>query len=171
MTIQSSFTGEQLTTALHVLGVDFIMGGNLGQGSLYKKPVSLIAALAKSPEARLRLSLIPLFLEHPEFSEYVPSVSKKLGRIAQITLQCYYTAAVFLQKQHHNQLDTLIGSKPSLPDYFTSGLGLEINADFDENLRSLGLRHQELSNSQVNWFGTYQHALRVWIKGLELQRG
>jgi len=170
MTIQSSFTGEQLTTALHVLGVDFIMGKNLGQGSLYKKPVSLIAALAKSPEARLRLSLIPLFLEHPEFSEYVPSVSKKLGPITRITLQCYYTAAVLLQKQHHNQLDALIGSKPSLPDYFSIGLGLEVTADFEENLRSLGQRHQELSNSQVNWFGTYQHAVQVWLKGLELQR-
>ena len=77
MTTQSSFTGEQLTSALHVLGVDFIMGENLGQGTLYKKPVSLIAALAKSSEVRLRLSLIPLFLEHPEFSEYVRSLCKK----------------------------------------------------------------------------------------------
>ena len=171
MTSPSSFTGEQLTTALRVLGVDFIMGENLGQGSLYKKPVSLIAALAKSPEARLRLSLIPLFLEHPEFSEYVPSVSKKLGPITRATLQCYYTAAVLLQKQHQHQLDALIGSKPSLPVFFSSGLGLEITADFEENLRSLGLRHQELSNSQVNWFGTYQHAFRVWLKGLELQGG
>ena len=171
MTIPSSFTGEQLTTALHVLGVDFIMGEQLEKGTLYKKPVSLIAALAKSPEARLRLSLIPLFLEHPEFSDYVPSVSKKLESVTRITLQYYYTAAVWLQKQHRNQLDALIGPKPSLPDYFSSGLGLEITADFEGNLRSLGLRHQELSNSQVNWFGTYQHAVRVWLKGLELQRG
>ncbi len=98
MTTPSSFTGEQLTTALNVLGVDFIMGEQLEKGSLYKKPVSLIAALAKSPEARLRLSLIPLFLEHPEFSDYVPSVSKELGLITRITLQCYYTAAVLLPK-------------------------------------------------------------------------
>ena len=68
-------------------------------------------------------------------------------------------------------MDSLIGPKSSLPDYFSGGLGLEITADFEENLRCLGLRHQELSNSQVNWFGTYQYAFRVWLKGLELQGG
>ena len=167
----SSFTGEQLATALHSLGVDFVMGKQLEKETLYKKPVSLIAALAQSPEARFRLSLIPLFLEHPEFSVYVPSVNKKLAPITRITFQCYYTAAVWLQKQHRNQLDVLIGSKPSLPDYFSGELGLEITTDFEENLRSLALRHQILSNSQVNWLGTYQHALRVWLKGLELHRG
>ncbi|MCX6053325.1 MAG: hypothetical protein NTZ74_00125 [Chloroflexi bacterium] len=171
MTTPSSLSSEYLITALRVLGVDFIMGQQLEKGSLYKKPVSLIAALAKSAEARLRLSLIPLFLKHPEFSEYVSSVSKKLGPIARITFQCYYTAAVWLQKQNHTQLDALIGPKPSLPDYFSRDLGLEITTDFEENLRSLALRQQILSNTQVNWFGTYQHALRVWLKGLELQRG
>ena len=167
----SSFTGEQLATALHSLGVEFVMGAELEKGSLYKKPASLIAALAQNPEARLRLSLIPLFLEYPEFSGHVPSASKNLGPIPRITLLCYYTATVWLQKQHHNQLDALIGSKSSLPDYFSRDLGLEITTDFEENLRSLALRHQMLSNSQVNWLGTYQHALRVWLKGLELHRG
>ena len=167
----SSFTGEQLATTLHSLGVEFVMGEQLEKRSLYKKPANLIAALAQNSEARLRLSLIPLFLEHPEFSVHIPSASKKVGPNARITLQCYYTAAVWLQKQHHNQLDALIGSKPSLPDYFSRDLGLEITTDFEENLRSLALRHQILSNSQVNWLGTYHHALRVWLKGLELQRG
>ena len=98
-------------------------------------------------------------------------MQKKSGPITRITLQCYYTVVVLLQKQHHNQLDVIIGSKPSLPDYFSRSLGLEITAGFEKKLRSLGLRHQKLSNSQVNWFGTYVYALRVWLKGLELQRG
>ena len=165
-----TFSGEQLVTALHSLGVEFVMGKQLENETLYKKPVSLIAALAQSPEARLRLSLIPLFLEHPEFAGHVPSVSKKLGSVSRTTLQFYYTAAVWLQKQHHNQLDALIGSKPILPDFFSHDLGLEITTDFQENLRSLALRHQLLSNSQVNWLGTYQHAYHVWIKGLELHK-
>lgn len=171
MTIQSSYTGDQLTTALHTLGVDFIMGKKHGKRSLYKKPDSLIAALANSPEARLRLSLIPLFLEHPEFSIYVQAVSNRIEPATQITLQCYYTAAVLLQKQNSSQLNALIGSKPSLPNYFSSRLGLELTEDCEENLRGLGLRHQELSKSQVNWLGTYQHAFQVWTKGLEFQRG
>jgi hypothetical protein len=48
MTTPSNFTGDQLTTALHVLGVDFVMGKQLEKGFLYKKPVSLIAALQKA---------------------------------------------------------------------------------------------------------------------------
>ena len=166
-----SYTSEQLATALHSLGVEFVMGNRPGKGSLYKKPTSLITALAKSPEARLRLSLIPLFLEHPEMARYVPKVVNKLEAAAKLTIKCYYTAAVWLQKQNYNQLDALIKLKSPLPDYFSIDLGLEITTDFEENLRSLAQRHQLLSNSHVNWLGTYQHALKVWLKGLELQRG
>ncbi len=171
MNFHHTYSGEQLAAALQSLGVEFILEDRLESGSLPEMPASLIAALANSPEARLRLSLIPLFLEHPEFADAVPNVSKKLGPNARITLQCYFTAAVWLQKQYRAQLDAYVGPKPALPDYFSRDLGLELTADFEENLRSLAARHQELSNSQVNWFGTYQHAVRVWLKGLELQRG
>ena len=167
----ASFTGEQLAAALHSLGVDFVMGDRIENGTFENKPASLIAALAKSPEARLRLSLIPLFLEHPEFAGFVPPLAKKLESAAGLTLKCYYSAAVWLQKQHHRQLEELIGSKSFLADYFSRDLGIEITDDFEENLRFLALRHQILSNSQVNWYGTYQHAIRVWLKGLELRRG
>jgi hypothetical protein len=51
----------------------------------------LIAALAESDESRLRLSLIPLFLEHHEFALHVWTVAKKLHQAARLTLQCYYS--------------------------------------------------------------------------------
>jgi hypothetical protein len=55
--------------ALHALGVRFLMGGSKGSdNSLYRQPARLISKLAQSDEARLRLSLIPLFLEHPEYA-------------------------------------------------------------------------------------------------------
>lgn len=35
-------------------------------------PPTLIAALSKHKEPRLRVSLIPLFLRHPTYAQYVP---------------------------------------------------------------------------------------------------
>jgi hypothetical protein len=160
----STTTGDQLANALHVLGVNFIMGGKGNDESLHKYPTRLIAALAQSDEARLRLSLIPLFLEHPEYAERVRSVAKKLVPSAQLTLQCYYSAAIWLQKKYQP-------NGISLPDHFSKELNLTPVDDPDENLRMLATRHKELSGSFTNWLGTYQHAAQVWLKGLELKNG
>ncbi len=162
-------TGDQLASALHALGVNFIMSSGGRDESLHKQPARLIAALAASNEARLRLSLIPLFLEHPEFAVYVRAAEKNLNASAQLTLKCYYSAAVWLQQLHHPRLDALIGRNPTLPDHFSSALGLQNTTDPEKNLRLLANRHQVLSGAQVNWLGTYQHAAHVWLKGLELQ--
>jgi hypothetical protein len=162
-------TGDQLTNALHALGVNFILSSGGGEESLHRQPAHLIAALAESEEARLRLSLIPLFLEHPEFAAHVRAAVKNLNRSAQITLQCYYSAAVWLQKIHRPRLDILIGMKPSLPDHFSHELSLQTTTEPEKNLELLAQQHQALSGAQVNWLGTYHHAAQVWIKGLELQ--
>jgi len=156
-------TGNQLVNALRSLDVNFIMGGEREDDSLHKQPVRLIAALAESAEARLRLSLIPLFLEHPEFAAHVRGVAKKLNPPARLTLQCYYSAAVWLEKKYH-----LHGA--SLPDYFSKELGLHPTNDPEENLRTLAKCHGELSSTRVNWLGTYQHAAQVWQKGLEYKK-
>jgi hypothetical protein len=77
----------QLTNALRALDVNFIMGGQSTNASLHKQPARLIAALAESDESRLHLSLIPLFLEHPEFALHVRTAAKKLGPTPHLTLQ------------------------------------------------------------------------------------
>ena len=150
-------TGTQLTNALQTLNVNFIMGGQSSSEALHKQPTCLIAALAESDESRLRLSLIPLFLEHHEFALHVRTVAKKLDPAARLTLQCYYTAAVWLGKKYQQH--------GSLPDYFSRELGLHSVDDPEENLRALAKRHKELSDTWVNWFGTYLHAATVWQKG------
>jgi hypothetical protein len=170
MSVPSTATGEQLANALRALGVRFITGGQVEQETLRNQPARLIAALAESGEARLRLSLIPLFLEHPEFSAHVRAAAKNLSPSARLTLQCYYTAAVFLQRQHSRRLERLIGKKQPLPDYFSLELGLDNGNYPEQNLRALAKRHQILSGAQVNWLGTYQHAVQVWLKGLEIQK-
>jgi hypothetical protein len=152
-------TGEQLANALHILGVNFIRGGKGVDESLHTHPSRLIAALAQSDEARLRLSLIPLFLEHPEYASRVRTVAKKIVPSAQLTLKCYYSAAVWLAKKYQLNI--------SLPDHFAKDLKLTPVDDPDENLRALAKRHAELSGSYVNWLATYQHAEQVWRKGFD----
>lgn len=160
----STNTGDQLVNALHALGVNFLMGGRGTDNSLYKKPARLIAELAQSDEARLRLSLIPLFLEHPEYASHVRAVAKKLDPSARLILQCYYSAAVWLAKKHQMK-------SASLPDHFSKELNLTPVDEPEENLRILAKRHKELSGSFTNWLGTYQHAEQVWQKGLEYRKG
>jgi hypothetical protein len=163
MSRTAEITGDQLTNALHILGVHFVLGRQSRDRSLHKQPARLIAALAESDEARLRLSLIPLFLEHPEFASRVRSVAKRLKPSARLTLQCYYSAAVWFAQIYQVQ-------KRSLPDYFSKDLNLFPTSDPEKNLHELAKRHRELSGAQVNWLGTYQHAAQVWRKGLELQK-
>jgi len=154
--------GEQLVNALHILGVNFIRGGKDVTEPLSGHPSQLIAALAQSDEARLRLSLIPLFLEHPEYASRVRGVAKKLGASAKLTLQCYYSAAVWISKKYQLNI--------SLPDHFSKDLNLTPASYPEANLRALANRHAELSGSYVNWLATYQHAEQVWRKGFERQK-
>ena len=158
----SPATGEQLANALHALGVNFIRGGKNTEKSLYHQPSHLIVALAQSDEARLRLSLIPLFLEHPEYASRVRAAAKKLDSPARLTLMCYYTAAVWLVQKY--QLNV------SLPDHFSKVLKLTPGDGPEENLRTLAKRHAELSGSYVNWLATYRHAERIWHKGFERRK-
>lgn len=158
---QSTFTGDQLASTLHALGVNFIMDGADNDHSLLESPANLIKALAQSDESRLRLALIPLFLEHPEYAALVQKVVKRLDPAAQLTLKCYYSAAVWLAKKHQ--------AKTSLPDHFSKALNLTPVDDPEENLRMLAERHKELSGSLTNWLGTYQHAARFWQKNIELK--
>lgn len=159
----SSVTGEQLAGALNALGVRFLMGEASKCKALHKQPARLAAALAQSDEARLRLALIPLFLEHPEFSVYARAAADLLKPPARLTLQCYYTAAFCLQR---------IFSAPGkpLPDLFSADLNLNFGDDPEENLRTLAKRHQELSGAPLDWFGTYQHAAQIWRKSLGFRK-
>ena len=151
-----SFTGEQLASALHALGVKFIMGGEGEDDELHKKPTRLLVELAQSKESRLRLALIPLFLEHPEFALHVNKAARKLELTSRITLECYYTAAMFIRKKYQPR-------RRALPDHFSKKLNIPITNDAEENLRALAKRQREISGVHANWFGTYQHAAQRWF--------
>ncbi len=152
---------DQLVSELWAWDVRFILGSKPNYPPTFP-PASLIAALTESREARLQLSLIPLFLRHPEFAVHVNAVVKKTNPEYQLILKCFYTAAVWLEQKHL--------SRKELPDLFSKELGLSNNSNAEENLRALAKRQKELSGSQINWLGTYQHAADIWLKEVELQQ-
>lgn len=160
---------DQLVSELWAQDVRFLMGRQFSSTPLLV-PTNLIASLAQSTNARVRFSLIPLFLRHPEFSAEVENADKSLSsQINQYVLRFYYTAAVFLQRKYRERLIHILGKQPHLPDLFSSKLGVLPETNPDQALTQLAKRHQILSGQFVNWLGTYEHAAEVWLKQMELQ--
>ncbi|MBI5352428.1 MAG: hypothetical protein HZB50_07300 [Chloroflexi bacterium] len=152
---------DKLVSELWARDVRFILGST-PESPPTLPPDHLITALAESHEARLQLSLIPLFLRHPEFAVYTKVVAKKLNPASQLILKCFYTAAVWLEQKHL--------SRNKMPDLFSKELGMSPYSDPEENLYALAKRQQKLSGSSINWIGTYQHAADIWLKEMELQQ-
>jgi hypothetical protein len=160
MRSETSIQGDRLANALHFLGINFIATDRVIPETIHKHPAQLIKALAQSKEARLRLSIIPLFLDHPEFASYLPKITRSLDPSELLILECYYTAALFFQKK----FSSVVEIKQNLRDLFSDDLGLEQYSDLDVSLKTLAARHQVLSQSSVNWLGTYQHAAQIWLR-------
>lgn len=163
------YPGQQLARTLQSLGVRFLLDDGAGEAPAPLKPARLIAALAQSDESRLRLALIPLFLEHPQYAAHVCAAARRLPPPARLTLHCYYSAAVWLQQSHLPRLQAVFGPQPRLPDLFSGELGFTPGPDPLQNLTRLAERQQTLSGAPINWLGTYQHAVQVWLKGLEIR--
>jgi hypothetical protein len=162
MTVTLPISEDQLVSELWAREVRFLRGKKPNHPPLLN-PAQLMAALVKSRDTRVCLALIPLFLQFPEFAKYVQAVANNLLPSARLLLQCYYTAAVWLEQK-------LLPRIPSLPDLFSKEFGITPVANPEENLRALGKRHQELSGERLNWQGTYEHAAEVWLKEMEFQK-
>ncbi|HCB02465.1 MAG TPA: hypothetical protein DEP19_08795 [Anaerolineae bacterium] len=156
-----SISEDDLVSELWARDVRFILGSTPNHPPKLL-PSELIIALAKSNEARLQLSLIPLFLRHPEFDKYVNEIIDKLNSSQQLILQCFYSAAVWLEQKHF--------STAKLEDLFSKKLEITLSKNPEENLQSLAIRQQELSGEKINWLGTYEHAANIWLKEIELQQ-
>lgn len=161
MTTPLEITGDLLVSELWARDVRFVLGSKPDHPPLLPPPV-LITALAESREARLQLSLIPLFLCHPEFAAHVMDAVKKLSSANQLILKFFYSAAVWLERKHL--------STNKLPDLFSEEVGLFPGPHPDENLRALASQQQKLVNSRINWLDTYRHAADIWLKDLELRK-
>jgi len=127
----------------------------------------LLVGLAEHDDARLRRMLLHLFLYRPELSELVPDVLSSLNTSGQVTLKLFYTAAVFLQRVHKEQLQETVLDWHTLPDYFSEELDIPAKDTPLERLDTLGKQHRELTGKTANWTGTYLHAAERIISRLE----
>lgn len=152
---------DDLVSELWARDVRFILG-SVPNHLPKLSPSELIIGLAQSNEARLQLSLIPLFLRRPEFSKYVNEVIGNLNSSQQLILKCFYTASIWLEQKY------LLTKK--LEDLFSKELDLTLSINPEENLQSLAIRQYELSGEKINWLGTYEHAANIWLREIELQQ-
>jgi len=158
----NTISPTELVDALDTLGVCFLRGGSGATRNF--SPAVLIAALASSPEARLRMALIPLFLAHPEFAPKVRSAARSLLAKDAVVLRCTYTAAVWLQAKYRVRLEAVCGPQPALPDLFGEVLGITGQTEPDSALPLLAQRQRELTGITLNWLGTYEHAAQSWLR-------
>lgn len=149
-----------LANTLHVLGVHFVGVSGTFKATTALSPVELIGGLAHSSEARLRLALIPLFLCRPDFALFVPATIETLHSSAQVTLKCYYTAALLLQEKYKEQF---VHVQP-LSDFFSYELSIPQQAESESQLRALAHYQTAITGDAINWLGTYEYAVQRLIK-------
>lgn len=151
-------TTATLAYTLEQIGVHFIARPANESVDSILPPDSLLCGLASSDEARMRLSLIPLFLSHPHYAGYVAGALAHLTLDQQQLLRCYYTAAQLLQQKYHAELTELFGDSTPLPALFDETLGIDAVGLDNGRLQQLAQRQAQLSGRSINWYGTYEHA-------------
>jgi hypothetical protein len=134
------------------------------------EPGELIAALAQHSSPRLHEALIPLFLRHPEFAEFVPELVENLPPTASEMLSHLYTAAVYLQRLWRGQLNMYLGSSLLLPDYFGES-EWELPAP-TEHYGEAGLRvlaEKLRAKTGFNWLSAYESIISLFLYQLRLK--
>ena len=155
-----TLSGDLLAADLNRLGVPYVRGAG---GSAPAEPTSLLAGLAASSEARLRLAIIPLLLWRPRLASAAQEAMERLPANAQMVLRCYYTAALILREKHARRLAILNAEALPLPDYFSRQRRLALSGDCDDRLAALARRQATLSGDAINWLGTYEHAADTFL--------
>lgn len=131
---------------------------------------TLIAMLAAHPDPRVRESLMPLFLRHPDLSKHVPQLVDGLAAPAADTLRHMYTAAVYLQHFWRSTLGLYLGNFPRLPDFFGQTIyGLPSPDDqFGESgLRALAAQFTQRTGFE--WLSVYTAAVDLLLRQLSLE--
>lgn len=166
-TADTKLPAAALAAELGRLGIPFVFFSTDDRPFPPPAPDILLASLAMSDEARLRMALIPLFMTLSDYARSVTEAAVVLPAPARITLVCYYTAAMLLQRKHARRLSRLEIDHAPLPDLFGRELGLLPADDVDSSLARLAKRHAELSGRPLNWRGTYEQAAMRFMQRME----
>lgn len=98
-TVVATPTDNNLVADLARLGVLFLRTRATPEATPPLAPATLLAGLAASTVARVRLAPIPLLLARPDYADFLPDALPGLSAAAQVVLRCYATAAVVRQTQ------------------------------------------------------------------------
>lgn len=119
----------------------------------------LIASLAASEDARLRQSLIGLFLLRPVLAPLVLKLRPEMDPApAEIELIAHYMAALYLQRMWRVRLSHYLPPFADLPDYFSKELSLPTPEDEygKTGLYALAAWHTEQSPPRANHLSEYE---------------
>lgn len=164
------FPANQLIGEMDRLGVHFVVGDNLPETVNSLSPAELMAGLVVHNDARIRLSLIPVLLQYPEYSEFVQEALELLDDSQKVIFKLYYTAASLLQLVYCDQIEGLVEDSQVIYDHFSEELGITKEGTAKERLRELAKRHQEITKLPVNWYGTYHHAAKRILTRMQRER-
>ena len=163
----TTLSANELTAELQAHGLAFLVGEQPAPSTPRLSSAKLLADLAQQQDARLRASLIALFLSNAAAADAVPVALSQLDDETQMTLKVYYTAAVILQDKHAERLRSLSPGWFPLPDLFSRELGLPTAGDPQMRLQQLGQVHHQVTGLAANWPGTYEYAALRLIRRLE----
>jgi len=153
---------DALVAALRERGIRYLAPSDPQAGDAAAlAPQALIADLAAQADARLRLSLIPLFILHPEWADLAPCAAAQLDEPAQTELMACYTAAVYLQRQWNIRLGLYLPVVSPLPDWFSERMGLPSPEERHGKvgLYALAGWHAAHSPYSFNWLASYQRVI------------
>ncbi len=160
--VETKVGRDTLVAALRERGIRYLAPSDAQAGDAAAlAPQELIAHLAAQADARLRLSLIPLFILHPDWADLAPRAAAQLDEPAQTELMACYTAAVYLQRQWNIRLGLYLPAVSSLPDWFSERMGLPSP---DERHGKVGLYaladwHAAHSPYPFNWLASYRRVM------------
>jgi len=161
---------NKLLAEMNRIGVHFLVGEDQLVLTEPLSPAALLAGLAAQTDARLRLALIAVLLQHPEFAEQSHAALEMLDDKHHLNFKLYYTAAHFLQIAYKIQLRNILGQFNMLPDFYSEELKITKVGSVTDQLKRLAERHKEISEVSLNWYGTYKHAAQRIITRLELEQ-
>lgn len=162
---------EKLVAELELAGVRYLSRQTAYQATGIRSPTSLLADLVRQPSARVRLAAIAVLLSRPEYAESILAALARLSPSEQLALKLFYTAACLTQRQNADRLQRFMADRWQwLPDLFSAELGLPAAGTPGARLAALSRVHARLTNTAVNWAGTYDNVAQRLLRRWELER-
>ena len=160
---------EQLVAELETRGVHYLARQDSVQVARARSAQCLLADLVRQPTSRVRMALISLLLAHPNFGQAAPASLPALTKEQRSQLKLLYTAALLLQKEHAERLQSFLGDEWSwLPDWFSAELNLPPGTP-QEQLQTLARLQQQQTGMTLNWVGTFENAAHLLLHRWELE--